>query len=784
MAIRRQLVAILFTDIVGYTAIMQRDEQEAVNIVQQHKEVLEKHVKNHGGRVHQYYGDGSMSIFSSTIAAVSCAIEMQQLFQQEPKLPLRIGIHLGEIRLEGNNIFGDGVNIASRLEGLGVAGSVIISEKVKNEIENQANIYTQFIGVFQLKNIKEIVEVFALEANDLIVPSLKQIQGKAKLISTKRKLKKYNVPILTLAILGGVVIILFVLGSYYDFWRSAGTTTEIYKITPLTSSIWFEGLASWSPDGSMFTYVSLASGNTDIYIKNRSGGDAIQIVNSPYDEYNPRWSPDGSKIAYISVREEGTNIYYVPSTGGLERKLAKTNIPGLEHSNWPFYGLGTAPWSPDGSELLFSRMEENGNVAIYKVNLLTDEKFQITNSPSGSIDLSASWSSDGKSIVFQRNGKLWIVGHGNEQEERLLLPDLTVLTPVFSWDNKKVIFSAMLEGGVNIWELELASNSRRQVTYSTKWMMDPAVIPNGGLSIDQFSHQIDLIQLNTENMEEERLTFNNGENYYGRYSQDGKKIVYQSNQTGNYEIWMIDLEGDNNEINLSGHPAFDFRPDWSPISDRIAFFSDREDGFKVWVMDTNGENPKKASEELVDFGTLPWEYVHQLKWSPDGKKIAYLALSGDGNSVWIIDLESNSTRPHIFNVSSFSWYQNSNMIICNRVAADQTNTTNLVAVNLETGKEKILSQGLHLTELFVSKDGQWLGYTSAIGHFSYNIFRLRLDPPSILGGFPLVVGEPDQLTDGAGKWHVHSGSFSPDGKSILYSRDADQMDIFIIKNYR
>ena len=281
MAIRRQLAAILFTDIVGYTAIMQRDEQEAVNIVQQHKEVLEKHVKNHGGRVHQYYGDGSMSIFSSTIAAVSCAIEMQQLFQQEPKLPLRIGIHLGEIRLEGNNIFGDGVNIASRLEGLGVAGSVIISEKVKNEIENQANIYTQFIGVFQLKNIKETVEVFALEANDLIVPSLKQIQGKAKLISTKRMLKKHNVAILTLAILGGVVIILFVLGSYYDFWRSGGTTKEPYKITPLTSSIWFEGLASWSPDGSMFTYVSLASGNTDIYIKNRSGGDAIQIVNSP-----------------------------------------------------------------------------------------------------------------------------------------------------------------------------------------------------------------------------------------------------------------------------------------------------------------------------------------------------------------------------------------------------------------------------------------------------------------------------------------------------------------------
>ena len=185
----RQLAAIMFTDIVGYTALMHQDEQEGVNIVQRHKEVLEMHVKNHKGTVHQYYGDGSMSTFSSTIAAVSCAIEMQQLFQVEPRLPLRIGIHLGEIRIDVEKVLGDGVNIASRLEGLGVAGSVLVSEKVKSEIQNQPNIHTQFIGVFQLKNISEAVEVFALEAKYLTIPSLKLIQGKAKLITTKRKLK-------------------------------------------------------------------------------------------------------------------------------------------------------------------------------------------------------------------------------------------------------------------------------------------------------------------------------------------------------------------------------------------------------------------------------------------------------------------------------------------------------------------------------------------------------------------------------------------------------------------
>ena len=130
MSYSRRLSAIMFTDIVGYSAIMQRNEQQAVGSAKRHQDVLETCTAQHEGEVLNYYGDGSLTVFPSASEAVRCSIDMQRKFQQDPALPLRIGIHIGEIHFDKAKIFGDSVNIASRLEGLGVAGSVIVSEKV------------------------------------------------------------------------------------------------------------------------------------------------------------------------------------------------------------------------------------------------------------------------------------------------------------------------------------------------------------------------------------------------------------------------------------------------------------------------------------------------------------------------------------------------------------------------------------------------------------------------------------------------------------------------------
>ena len=110
---QRQLAAIFFADIVGYTALMQNDEASALINLNKFKEELEARVPAFRGKIIQFYGDGCLAVFDSPVDAVSCGKELQLTFQKEPAVPVRIGIHSGDIVFKEGNIFGDSVNVAS-----------------------------------------------------------------------------------------------------------------------------------------------------------------------------------------------------------------------------------------------------------------------------------------------------------------------------------------------------------------------------------------------------------------------------------------------------------------------------------------------------------------------------------------------------------------------------------------------------------------------------------------------------------------------------------------------
>jgi len=164
----------------GYTALMQQNEQLGKEKLRRLKDVLETSVSAYHGKIIQYYGDGALSIFNSSIDGVNCAVEIQQTLQQEPIVELRIGIHSGEISIEDEVIYGDGVNLASRVESLAVPGSIFISEKVFDEIKNQQNLMAREMGYFELKNIATPVRIFALDIKGLVVPTRDALKGKTK----------------------------------------------------------------------------------------------------------------------------------------------------------------------------------------------------------------------------------------------------------------------------------------------------------------------------------------------------------------------------------------------------------------------------------------------------------------------------------------------------------------------------------------------------------------------------------------------------------------------------
>ena len=177
---RRKLAAIMFADIVGYTAMMQDNEVQTKKIRDTHRKTLTSAVAEHGGNIIQFYGDGSLSIFESAVEAAACAVKIQLASLQDLKVPLRIGIHLGDVVIDEEGAFGDGVNVASRIESLAVTGSVMISDKIYDEIKNHKAYTTLSMGEFELKNVKKPIEAFVITNKGLLVPKRNELKGKLK----------------------------------------------------------------------------------------------------------------------------------------------------------------------------------------------------------------------------------------------------------------------------------------------------------------------------------------------------------------------------------------------------------------------------------------------------------------------------------------------------------------------------------------------------------------------------------------------------------------------------
>ena len=218
----RKLAAIMFTDIVGYTALMGSDEDRAFEVLHKNRKIHTRLIEQFNGTLIKEMGDGMLVSFNLASDAAQCAIEIQKRAREELKGQIRIGIHLGDITFENEDVFGDGVNIASRLQSITDPGGIYLSESLQKSIRGKSNIQTKYLGEFNLKNVDYPVRTYSVQNEGLPIPTSTKIK------SLKNKSVKER--IFRSASLYIVLLFLLLAGSWWiknEFFVDQSTITSL-----------------------------------------------------------------------------------------------------------------------------------------------------------------------------------------------------------------------------------------------------------------------------------------------------------------------------------------------------------------------------------------------------------------------------------------------------------------------------------------------------------------------------------------------------------------------------
>ena len=252
---------ILFADIAGYTAIMEKDEANAAKLLQKFRTSLHNIIETHQGIINNFYGDGALCLFEDANQMFDAALALQKKFKETPIVPVRIGLHSGDVFFEEKNAFGNAINIASRIESIGKAGSITFSKRIYNYIEKEDSIQSISLGAFAFKNVTDKIEVYAVSNEGITIPKKKEIEG--KLADNKTR---------TFPIVFGTIILMGLLFFAYNYFSPDNNTNHTQQWNQSLAVIPLKNL-NGSLDQEYFS-----DGITQDILTNLSGIEELQVI--------------------------------------------------------------------------------------------------------------------------------------------------------------------------------------------------------------------------------------------------------------------------------------------------------------------------------------------------------------------------------------------------------------------------------------------------------------------------------------------------------------------------
>lgn len=562
--------------------------------------------------------------------------------------------------------------------------------------------------------------------------------------------------------------------------RPESTSSDHASLT-MTSAIGQDADLNWSPEGEFIAFGRVRTDGYDLMVKPVAGGEAVVRVDGLGDETSPRWSPDGRYLAYISTSEPGTSIYLIPPHGGTQRKLVETNIHALDIDAVE-RSMGDRPWSLDSRTLLVACVDSAGRMSIYRVSRDSGEAEQLSFPPTDSDDLSPTYSFDGERILFERRsrsrsrGSIMMIPAAGGDPIAVLMDEYDNRTPTFRPDGRHLVFDSDRTGGRNIWELDIETGGLDQLTFESRYVSGISLSATNRLLYVPWWHDTFLFMVDVTTGERRQLTSHTKENFGARFAPDGRTIAYHSTRAGECEIFLHYTD-ETPETQVTDTLGGNLYPDWSPDGQKLVFCSKRDSGhYKLFVANSDGGGARLLVDQQINtkIRTTPLNGGLISRWSPDGNQVAYLVTTDETTALWAVHSDGRNARELIKDVEWFDWYDDDHHVIYTR---RQGSESEMIAANLETGEERTLFVGA-LMELDVAPDGSAVSFCFGRGHMSMGLAVLKLEPTVDSRDLPRAAGDPDWVVRADRTWHVHNGGWSPDSKSLVYTRDQDYGDIY------
>ncbi len=341
----RQLAAVMFTDIVGYTALMGDDEQKAFAILNKNRDIQKPLIEKYGGSWIKELGDGIMASFPTVTNAVLSAVSIQQATTAVPGLSLRIGIHLSEVIFENGDVFGDGVNIAARIQAIAPVGGIWISDSVQKNIANKG-IETIFVKEEKLKNVKDAVQIY--EVNIATVQLSDIVSASSAPTPPAKKIPRKSIAVLPFINLSGDAEQDYFSDGIAEEILSSLTQLQDLKVVSRSSSFQFRGKHdSPSKIGEILGVATILEGSTRRY------GDRVRIttylVNA--EDGVHLWSDkyDGDMKDIFAIQDNiALAVRERLKVTLLESEKSLVNVPVADTEAYELYLKGRYYWNKRG----------------------------------------------------------------------------------------------------------------------------------------------------------------------------------------------------------------------------------------------------------------------------------------------------------------------------------------------------------------------------------------------------------------------------------------------------